>query len=192
MQERRENFRIASEVLLSVRKVAVHRSPQPDIGSVASDQFQLWQQLSKLSHRRRGLLQRMRPSAPQVADYLGLLEEHLGLLTRTLVVRECDFDANSVCSPELSASGAAFNFRERLEPGQPLELSIGFLSTLTFIRAQAVTLRCELAPRGQPALPHRIAVEFQDLEPYERDQIAKYVLRAQIEARMSSGTGTQS
>lgn len=185
MTERRDYCRISSDLLLRYRKVLAQEGCAESSEANLSIEHTGWlQEMSEARQKRNRLLSGIRAESPDIAGYLSLLEADLDSLSKALFLSRMSFDEKTDASTELSAGGVAFSCRERLEPGQILDLELVMLPAFALISARAVALRCELSPWRNPALPHRIAVVFQDLKQHQRDQIAKYVLRKQIQTRL--------
>lgn len=184
MPNRRDFSRITDDVLLRYRKVCSgEESAESSEWDRSAARFEMWEAMSEVAQQRGRMLHRIRANSRDVIDYLALVEAHLGMLSKTLFMGQTDFHQQPDCTPDLGAGGIAFNGPERFESGQVLELQLVIVPTFTVMSVRAVTLRCELSPRGNPAFPHRIAVAFQGLRQQQRDQIVKYVLHKQILAR---------
>lgn len=177
--ERRRFFRIQDEVRLAVRVVtegdlmgeAAWAGTDPPGRQALANTF------SATTQQTEYLLRRIKEDQPDIARYLGALNEKLDLLARLLSLEESGLADMPARLVSLSAVGVSFPWEREIAPPASVEITMLLAPSLQCVRALGKVLRCENAPRAQGVSPYRISVEFAHIGRDERELLIQHIVQ---------------
>ena len=182
--ERRSFFRINDEVSLSYRVLANHetdRKPGLTIGGITG--VALATEFEKMRVNSRVLFRHVEKDYPDVARYLGLLEDKLDMLLRAVLLAEGELVDQPTQHVNISGSGIAFKSDSEVKPGASLMLNFILYPTLTGISAYGTVVNCQPEEGG-----FRIAAEFSQLSDDDRDLLIRHIVKKQMDGLRNEQT----
>lgn len=176
--ERRSFFRIDDEVSLSFRVVSGHetkRKPGLTIGGVSG--VALATEFEKMRANARVLFRHIEKDSPDIARYLGMLEDKLDMLQRAVLLDNGELIDQPTQHVNISGSGIAFESAVDVKPGDTLSLTFVLYPTLTGIAAYGTVVSCQSIESGG----FRVAVEFTHLTDDDRDLLIRHIVKKQMD-----------
>ncbi|MCP5350982.1 MAG: PilZ domain-containing protein [Oceanospirillaceae bacterium] len=170
VQERRRFFRIDDEVGLSVYEL----SGEGYGGKTIDDSEQQIEHQLALERKIRQALAALRPSSPQIAQALELLNQKINLLRHDSDTAGLSYALTKV---NLSACGIAFNHEHEYPIGTQLMLNIFLQPQHSLIRVQGYVASVQ---RGDNAdEPFYTRVDFVGLHNEHQEQLIQHLVQRQ-------------
>ncbi len=178
--ERRRFFRIEDTINLYYRIIDEQQLQQ--LSQVSNDILStcsLTSALDVLSQEARVIAPRVERSAPEVFEYLKILDDKIDLIAQAIMRQSTDLTEHHSRNANLSATGIAFEAEETLEPGTLLEVKMMLTSCMAVIIAYAKVVYCK--PHDNPDYPYFIGVDYLNLKDDDRELLIKHVVKRQME-----------
>jgi PilZ domain len=179
--ERRQYFRIEHDIVFDFKPVDIRTGEHgdPEAAMDASTSMHLLSELRRIDKDLQTLTPMVADKQRLLGDYLVKLNSKIDLLARhTLFAAQAEHHTKRV---SLSEGGVAFECDRALYKGNFLVLQIIFLPSYTPVITFAKVSRCDAG--GDL---YHIAAEFHRLRDPDRQELAKQVLRAQVQQRKSA------
>ncbi len=179
--ERRRFFRIEDTVNLYYRIIDEQQLEQ--LSQVSNDILStcsLAAALDVFNQEARVIAPRVERSAPEVYEYLKILDDKITLLAQAVMRQSTDLTEHASRNVNLSATGIAFESEEKLEPGAYLEIKMMLTSCMAVIIAYARVIYCK-PNQDNPDFPYFVGVEYINLKDEDREILIKHVVKRQME-----------
>ena len=177
--DRRQYFRIEDDAHVRLREVVEAEYAQAlDAGAPpGGEECGLVAELHHLSSQAGILMSRLRKSDPDVAHYLGLLDQKIELVARMCESgRQRDLEPNAHIN--LSANGVGLRRAEPMAAGTKVEVRLVFFPSYLCVRAYGRIAHCEPVEGAEPA-GYEVGIEFTVIGETEREALIKHTLERQ-------------
>lgn len=180
MSERRDYFRIQTEILVNHQAIAAddQKTAVERFRQGIPDRFTLSAHFMATSRQVEVLHKRIAAENPDVAHYLGALDHKLDILARLMLADEHAQRGANLVVADLSATGLAFAADDALDIDSFVQLRFVLLPQQMGIEAIGKIIRCDPLDDGQ----FRIALDFEHLREADREAIIEYSLERQAAA----------
>lgn len=182
--ERRNTFRISSDVVFDFRRVDNHTAEELEPEQAVDDgmRLHLVAELRRVDREAQQLLKIINEKQRLLGDYLHKLNQKVDLIARHCMLNSGE--NGSTAHINLSEEGVAFHSDRALYKGNFLVLRMIFLPTYTPVIVFASVTRCE--DQGDDG--YRIGAKFHRLREQDRQELARQIIRAQVSQRKQSST----
>jgi len=180
-EDRRRFFRINDEVDLYYRKIARQEADGAshiDVDVLTSEA--LPQMLDALEQELTGALKRIDATAPEVAEYLKLLNYKVNILAECLLRQSNRVGENNSYHVNLSASGLAFGSEQALQEGDFLELKILLPASRALVTTCCRVVQCRQNPSHDQRYPYVVSVDYINMKEEDRELLIKHVIKRQM------------
>ena len=177
-KDKRKYFRIDDVALLSYRVVSWDevRSAQKLDHSLPITKHTLKANLDRLSRELQPLYNVIKPSSPNIANYLATLDKKINLLGEYLIKdNETETDMK-LYHINIGAGGFSFISDKYILDGATLELQLKLLPEGITIYSYARVISCSQQNDSSEQQTYKSAVEFEFMEDDVRDMISRHVL----------------
>ncbi len=181
--ERRNSFRINHDLIFDFRLVDTHTADHADPERAMDDgvAMHLVAELRRIDREAQQLLKIIGDKQRVLADYLQKLNNKIDLIARhSLFAANAGGQATRL---NISEGGVAFLSNRAVYKGNFLILRMIFLPSYTPVIVFGVVSRCESEADG-----YRIAAQFHRLRDQERQELARQILKAQVNHRKKGTT----
>ncbi len=175
--ERRENFRVADEALLSFVVVTAGQAEQRRLALRAAalpHAFSLSSRLLELRQQSTVLRRHAQQESATFARLFDQLDHKIDLLGEVLMLQALGGREASTYTLDLGAEGMGLTLAKPYTPGTWLDMSLVFRSTGVGLRTFAEVLRCEAA-----GLAHRVGLKFWFVHDFDSELLVYQVLTRQ-------------
>ncbi len=179
--ERRRFFRIEDTVNLYYRVIDEQQLAQ--LSQVSNDILStcsLAAALDVFNQEARVIAPRVERSAPEVFEYLKIIDEKIELIAQAVMRQNTDLTERASRNVNLSATGIAFEAEDNLNPGNYLEIKMMLTSCMAVIIAYARVIYCK-ANEDNPDFPYFVGVDYINLKDEDREILIKHVVKRQME-----------
>ncbi len=177
--ERREYFRIDDEIFLTFNTITEDEFDKaPEIlGNLAESSFRLSTEFATLNNSIHPLLNNIKQLHPDIGEYLEFLNQKIDSLNQLMLLKETDFDEDSVITANLSASGISFNTNEDIDKNQPVKLEVVLLPEKIGILVFGRVVNSELC---EDKTCNHVSIKFEHIRPEDRELMIKHNLNKQM------------
>lgn len=180
--ERRRFFRINDKLYLHCRNISATDVRSSFVSDDILTNFSLSVVLDMINEDASKLLPRIEQSDPPVAEYLAVLDKKFDLLSQYLVRQSTKPKDDPLRQVNISASGVAFESRDRFKIKDNLELKIllPYCKSVVVVCAEVVNVRQNTGIK-KDIRPFIVAVKFLNLKSQDQELLIKYVVKRQME-----------
>ncbi|PKM11950.1 MAG: pilus assembly protein PilZ [Gammaproteobacteria bacterium HGW-Gammaproteobacteria-3] len=181
-KERRRFFRIDDEINLYYKKVDekfINESGRISDNLLAN--CSLVAALDMVAHESRVIMNRIERSAPDIADYLKLLDNKIDLISQAVMMQGSEFKENDTRNANLSASGVAFDSEEALPVGSFLEIKMLLVSCMAVIVTYGKVIYCNEKKPADHQFTHVVGVDYVEIKEQDRELLIKHVVKRQMQ-----------
>lgn len=183
--DRRNTFRLNQDVIFDFRPVDTHTAEQcdPETAFGIGGAMQMMTELRRIDREAQQLLKVISDKQRLIADYLQKLNQKIDL-----IARQSMFPAGAseqVTRLNISEGGVSFPSDRALYKGNFLVLRLIFLPSYTPVVVFATVCRCDNEGDNR----YRIGAQFHRLREQDRQEIARQLIKAQIQHRKRGNTG---
>lgn len=181
--DRRRFFRIEDSVIFRYKVIPMDELPGrvTRLENGLPDQFTVTSDLAAIGQTMHAKLKRIEAKSPEVAAFLGALDEKINMLARAFLAQETEMAEQPACEVNISAAGMAFRAHNDLALGSMLELKIVLFPSYTGILTFGEVIRCVYDPDTDAEFPYDVAVDFAFIRDDDRDLLIKHVLGRQMD-----------
>jgi len=177
--ERRQFFRIEDSICLQVEKISPEEYAQSEqeLAGKNSEAFLVSADFVSLNNEFNHLLNKIKTSSSELAQYLELLNRKIDLLGHHLLDNELPCTEADRVPVNLSAAGIAFDHAEPLDPGQQLRIRMVLFPEKIGILAFGVVVDCRNADENS----HKVCAEISHIREQDQELMIKHNLNKQME-----------
>lgn len=179
--ERRRFFRIDDEVYLEYEQISEEeylKAPE-ELAQIQQSSFGLSADFATLNYEYNPILNSIRNTAPEIAQYFDFINRKLDSLSHYLLEEQIQCEEANKQIVNISASGIAFNSTESIANNQPLRLRIVLLpekvGIMVFGRAQSCN------NREDSSTANHICVDFEHIRYDDQELMIKHNLNKQMQ-----------
>lgn len=182
LAEKRRYFRVDDTISLLFRvvdesKIAAGSHLSHDILASCG----LTAALEVLNQECAQLTPRLERRAPEVYEYLKLLDSKIQLIAQAVAAPKHEFSEHDKREVNLSASGLAFCNEQAIAEGTVLELRMLLTSCLAVIVVYARVMQCSADAEQNPDRPFRVCAEYININEEDRELLIKHVIKRQMQ-----------
>ncbi len=190
-QERREYFRIDDTAVVEYVAVAeadLRGKPADDFFSVTPS-FQLLARLQEIDHEANKMLNGLRDSQRELANYLKLVNKKTDLLAAAVL--QLGGEAQHRPQPvSLSAGGISFSTQEQFAQGDLLALRLQLVNDALFLCCFGIIVQA--AASESEHSPFTVAIEFRHMPDAAQTLLARHIMRSEQALQRSKLKRTRS
>jgi len=177
--ERREFFRIDDEVYLEYKVISEdeYNAAPETLQELHNSSFSLSADFATLNNKIHPVLNNISQLHPDIAEYLGFLNNKIDSLSHLLLCRDHAIDENNTIKVNLSASGIKFMQDQPLELKQPLQLELVLMPEKVGILIYGRVVKLIEAPKNGEKY---ISVEFEHIRYEDQELMIKHNLNKQM------------
>jgi len=187
-EERRRFFRIEDDICLDISIVSEQEySEAPyELNKVQKSAFALSATFATLNQVHLPMMNSIRTSYPEIAQYLDLMNKKLDSLGRHILDEELPCSENNQQKVNISASGIAFQSKQNYSLNQPLMLRLVLLPEKIGIEVFGRVINTQTSPDANDEI--LISVDFEHIREEDQEILIKHNLNKQMqELREKSG-----
>jgi len=187
-EERRRFFRIEDDICLDISIVSEQEySEAPyELNKVQKSAFALSATFATLNQVHLPMMNSIRTSYPEIAQYLDLMNKKLDSLGRHILDEELPCSENNQQKVNISASGIAFQSKQNYSLNQPLMLRLVLLPEKIGIEVFGRVINTQTSPDADDEI--LISVDFEHIREEDQEILIKHNLNKQMqELREKSG-----
>lgn len=175
--ERRRFCRVNDDIYLEylALKESEVESAIAEFNTAERQHFNPINQIQAISSRSENLLEKIKESQPDIAEYLLTLEERLQLLTHAIAQDQVGVPIVPNENVNISAGGLSFSSEYPMETGALIEFSIIIAPTYLHISALGAVVYCRRDEGNDPTYPYRIGIEFSHLHQSDREALEQHI-----------------
>ncbi len=184
---RRDFYRIKDQGMVSYR---LYDNDPPDFSQFFRHQayFELMNDIQAMDIEFHRLLSYIPEHERTTAALIKLMNKKVDMLARTVTLVESDIPENGFQLVDISEGGLSFGADKPMQTGQRMALKFTILPSYLSVATLAEVVSCDISEDNTtdsslPNHPHRIRVNFIDLDEHQRQLIARHILRTQQQAR---------
>ena len=176
--ERRRFFRIDDEICLEYDLISEqdYSNAQVELAQIEQSAFSLSADFATLNYEYSPMLNSIRTTYPEIAQYIDVLNRKLDALSQHLLEDETPCDESTKQIVNISASGIAFDTKDTLKAQQPLRLRIILLpekiGIVVFGRV------CSTSNKNKS----QVSVDFEHIRHEDQELMIKHNLNKQMQA----------
>ncbi len=180
--ERRRFFRINDKLYLHCQIISATDVKSSFVSDDILTNFSLSVVLDMMNEDTRKLLPRIEQSDPPVAEYLAVLDKKFDLLSQYIIRQSTEPKDDPLRQVNISASGVAFESRDKFKIKDNLELKIllPYCKSVVVVCAEVVNIRQNTSLKKN-IRPFFVAVKFLNLKSQDQELLIKYVVKRQME-----------
>lgn len=177
-KERRSFYRVDQDVVFDYKQVDINtvETKAPEEAFDSGSSMFLIGELRKIDRESQQALKVIADKDRSIAEYLSKLNSKIDLIARhSMFSGSRGHQAKRL---NLSEAGVAFRGDKALYMGNFLVLRMIFLPSYTPVIVFAKVIRCEVDDGS-----YRVAATFHNLQEHDRQELARQVMRAQVNQR---------
>lgn len=176
--ERRRFFRIDDQVCLDYEIISEDEfNNAPDeLAKLKQSGFALSADFATLNFEYNPILNSIRQTSSEIAQYFELINRKLDSLSQHLLEEEIPCPDSAMLTVNLSASGIAFDSDEKLEKGQALKIHLVLLPEKVGILVFGRVNDCRSAENK-----YRVSVDFEHIRYDDQELMIKHNLNKQMQ-----------
>lgn len=183
--ERRRFFRIDDEICLEYELIddpLYHNAPQ-ELEQVEQSSFGLSAGFASMNYEHHPLLNSIKSTQPEIAQYLEFINHKLDILSQLLLEDDIPCDESRRQTVNISASGIAFNSNQAMNPGQGLRMRLVLLPEKVGILVFGRVTHQQAETNGL----RQTCVDFEHIRYDDQELMIKHNLNKQmLELRLRS------
>lgn len=178
-KERRRFFRINDDVFLEYDLLSEdeYSSAQAELDALKHTAFSMSAEFATLNNEFHPLLNNIKQSTPDIAQYLELLNQKIDALSQHLLESQLPAEKNKI-SANLSASGIAFRSNKPMNTGQALKLKIILFPEKVGILVFGRVMHCDKEKDAHNE--HLVSVDFEHIRYEDQELMIKHNINKQI------------
>ncbi|MCW8955996.1 MAG: PilZ domain-containing protein [Gammaproteobacteria bacterium] len=187
-EERRRFFRIEDEICLEVSEVTEqeYQNAPDELVKVQQSAFALSATFATMNHNHIPMMNSIRTSFPEIAQYLDLMNRKIDSLSQHLLNEELLCSDKNKLKVNISASGIAFDSNQTYPLNQPLMLRLVLLPEKIGIEVFGRVVNIQSSADSSD-ITH-ISVDFEHIRDTDQELLIKHNLNKQMqELRERSG-----
>lgn len=186
-EERRRFFRIEDEICLDISIVSEHeyKDAPLELSKVQKSAFALSASFATLNQVHLPMMNSIRTSYPEIAQYLDLMNKKLDNLSQHILDEELHCSDKNKQTVNISASGIAFQSKHNYPLNQPLMLRLVLLPEKIGIEVFGRVVSTQAIDTNDET---QISVDFEHIRDEDQEILIKHNLNKQMhELREKSG-----
>lgn len=187
-EERRRFFRIEDDICLEVSIVTEQEytnAPQL-LANIKQSAFSLSASFATINHDHLPMMNSIRSSYPEIAQYLDLMNRKMDSLSQYLLDEALPCPDKNKVKVNISASGLAFESSQTYRLNQPLKLRLVLLPEKIGIEVFGRVVNTQVIPGTDNKT--QLSVDFEYLRNEDQELLIKHNLNKQMqELREKSG-----
>lgn len=187
-EERRRFFRIEDDICLDISIVSeqAYSEAPYELSKVQKSAFALSATFATLNQIHLPMMNSIRTSYPEIAQYLDLMNKKLDSLSQQILDEELPCSDNNKQKVNISASGIAFQSKQNYSLNQPLMLRLVLLPEKIGIEVFGRVINTQTCPDASDE--PLISVDFEHIREEDQEILIKHNLNKQMqELREKSG-----
>ncbi len=187
-EERRRFFRIEDEICLEVSVVTEQEydNALQELTKVQQSPFALSATFASINHAHLPMMNSIRSSFPEIAQYLDLMNKKIDNLSQHILDEELPCSDKNMQKVNLSASGIAFDSTQAYSMNQPLMLRMVLLPEKIGLEVFGRVVNTQSFPDSGNSV--HISVDFEHIRTDDQELMIKHNLNKQMqELREKSG-----
>ncbi len=175
--ERRTQYRLNDDVYLEYLvltdedvEIAIR-----EFNSQAQQHFNPINQLQAIAVRHCGVLDKIRTTSPDVAEYLSSIDEKIQLLAHAIAQDQVGAPIVPNERVTISTGGVSYSSEQSLAIGALVELSIIIVPSYVHISALGAVVYCHREDKTDLGYPYRIGVEFSHIHEADREALFTHI-----------------
>lgn len=177
--ERRGFFRIEDEVHLAYETVSEdeYNNAMQILNEVHESSFALSANFATMSHDNNYLLNNIRRSSPEVAQYLDIINQKIDALSQHLLENDIPTSNDELETVSISASGIAFTSHNEISRNQTMKIRVVLLPERVGIQAYGRIVDSKLDTEGKGYIT---SMDFEHIRNDDKELMIKHNLNKQM------------
>jgi len=177
--ERREYFRIDDEVYLDLEVVSEeeYSHAAETLANLHDSSFSLSADFATLNNNIHPVLNNIRQSYPEIAEYLEFINKKIDNLSQLMLIEETSFDENKLINANISASGIMFSTDLKLKTQQGIKLELVLFPEKIGILIYGKVINTQTESDNNRNM---VSIEFEHMRPEDQELMIKHNLNRQM------------